>query len=69
MRLRFASAPTQPFKVRVYTVSGMLLTEQTVVPTNATDYSIVMADTPGLRVVQVYSEERGVTGSELIQFK
>lgn len=67
--LRFASAPTQPFKVRVYTVSGMLLTEQTVVPTNAKDYSIVMADTPGLRVVQVDSEERGVTGSELIQLK
>ena len=69
VRLQFDSAPNAPFTVRVYTVGGQLLNEQTFAPTTATSYSIAM-DKPqqGICVVQVVSSEKGVAGSELIRF-
>ncbi len=67
--LQFSSAPSEPFTVRIYTVGGQLLKEQTVVPTTATSYTIGMnKPQQGICVVQVDSSERGVEGSELIRF-
>ena len=67
IRLSFDKAPTQPFTVRVYALSGQLLDEQAVRPTATTDYLLPLSNTSGVCVVQVNSPEQGVTGSELIR--
>lgn len=67
--LSFANTPSQPFNVKVYTVSGQLVTEQTVVANNEREFSITTpAVSKGIYVVQVTSSEKGVTGSDLIRF-
>jgi subtilisin family serine protease len=67
IRLSFNQAPTKPFTVRVYAVSGQLLGEQVVRPTASTDYLLPLGHASGICVVQVNSPEQGVTGSELIR--
>ena len=67
IRLSFDKAPSQPFTVRVYSLSGQLLGEQAVRPTATTDYLLPLSNTSGVCVVQVNSPELGVTGSELIR--
>ena len=67
IRLSFDKAPSQPFTVRVYSLSGQLLGEQAVRPTATTDYVLPLSNAAGICVVQVNSTEQGVTGSELIR--
>ena len=67
IRLSFDKAPTQPFTVRVYALSGQLLCEQAIRPTASTDYLLPISKASGISVVQVNSSEQGVTGSELIR--
>lgn len=67
IRLSFDKAPSQPFTVRVYSLSGQLLGEQAVRPTAKTDYILPLSNASGVCVVQVNSPEQGVTGSELIR--
>ena len=67
IRLSFDKAPSQPFTVRVYSLSGQLLGEQAVRPTAKTDYILPLSNAAGICVVQVNSTEQGVTGSELIR--
>lgn len=68
LRLTFDAAPSEPFVVRVYTVSGQLLCEQTLHPTAATVYTVTLPQaSEGILVVQVNSAEQGVTGSELVR--
>lgn len=67
IRLSFAKAPTQPFTVRVYSLSGQFLGEHTVRPTATTDYLLPISNASGICVVQVNSPELGFTGSELIR--
>ena len=67
IRLMFDKAPTKPFTVRVYSLSGQLMHEQAVRPTLATDYVVPTAITTGIYAIQVNSPEAGVTGSELIR--
>ena len=67
IRLQFDQAPTQPFTVRIYTLSGQLLGEHSVRPTAATDYLLPLTGASGITVVQINSSEPGVTGSELIR--
>lgn len=67
IRLSFDKAPSQPFTVRVYSLSGQLLGEQAVRPTATTDYLLPLSNAAGICVVQVNSPEQGVTGSELIR--
>ena len=67
IRLQFDQAPTQPFTVRIYTLSGQLLGEHSVRPTAATDYLLPLTGASGITVVQVNSSEPGITGSELIR--
>ena len=67
IRLSFDKAPSQPFTVRVYSLSGQLLGEQAVRPTAKTDYVLPLSNASGICVVQVNSLEQGVTGSELIR--
>lgn len=67
--MSFANIPSQPFNVKVYTVSGQLVTEQTVVANGEREFSITTPVTSkGIYVVQVTSSEKGVTGSDLIRF-
>ena len=67
--LSFANVPSQPFNVKVYTVSGQLVTEQTVAASGDREFSIATpATSKGVYVVQVTSSEKGVTGSDLIRF-
>lgn len=66
--LSFDNAPSQPFSVRVYTVDGKMLAEQIVTAIGANRYSIATPATSGICVVQIDSNEKGVTGSELIRF-
>lgn len=67
--LGFDTAPTEPFHVRVYTLTGQLLTEQRFDPTSAMTYHVdIPKASSGVYVVQVNSMEVGVTGSELIRF-
>lgn len=67
IRLQFDQAPTQPFCVRIYTLSGQLLGEHSVRPTAVTDYLLPLTGASGITVVQVNSSEPGITGSELIR--
>lgn len=67
IRLSFDKAPTQPFTVRVYALSGQLLCEQAIHPTASTDYLLPISNASGIRVIQVNSHEQGVTGSALIR--
>jgi len=68
VQLSFNTAPQQSFRVRVYTVAGRLLAEQTLQP-GQTDYTVGIAQPlQGICVVQVDGTEQGVTGSELIRF-
>ena len=67
IRLSFDKAPSQPFTVRVYSLSGQLLGEQAVRPTAKTDYILPLSNASGVCVVQVNSPEQGITGSELIR--
>ena len=67
--LSFANVPSQSFNVKVYTVSGQLVTEQTVSANGEREFSIATPATgKGIYVVQVTSSEKGVTGSDLIRF-
>ena len=67
--LDFDTAPTEPFHVRVYTLTGQLLTEHRFNPTSAMTYYLdVPKVSSGVYVVQVNSMEAGITGSELIRF-
>lgn len=65
IRLLFDHAPTQPFTVRLYDLSGQLLAEHALRPA-ATDYFLPLTAS-GITVVQVNSSEPGITGSELIK--
>ena len=67
IRLSFDKAPLQPFTVRVYSLSGQLLSEQAVRPAATSDYVLPLAPASGISVVQVNSPEPGITGSELIR--
>lgn len=68
VQLSFNEAPQQSFRVRVYTVAGRLLAEQTLQP-GQSDYTVGIArPQQGICVVQVDGKEQGVTGSELIRF-
>ena len=67
IRLSFDKAPSQPFTVRVYALSGQLLGEQAVRPSSKTDYLLPLSNASGICVVQVNSPEQCVTGSELIR--
>ena len=67
IRLSFDKAPAQPFTVRVYTLSGQLLGEQVIRPTASTEYLLPIGHASGISVVQVNSQEQGVTGSALIR--
>jgi hypothetical protein len=67
--LSFTTAPTKPFTVRIYTAAGQLLAQHTITPTTTTAYNIPLTEArQGICVVQVDSNERGVSGSELIRF-
>lgn len=66
--LSFDNAPSQPFSVRVYTVDRKMIAEQIVTATGVNRYSIATPVTSGICVVQINSDEKGVTGSELIRF-
>jgi len=66
--LSFDNAPSQPFSVRVYTVDRKMIAEQIVTATGVNRYSIATPATSGICVVQINSDEKGVTGSELIRF-
>jgi hypothetical protein len=66
--LSFDNAPSQPFIVKVYTVDGKMIAEQIVTATGVNRYSIATPATSGICVVQINSDEKGVTGSELIRF-
>lgn len=66
--LSFDAAPTKPLAVRVYTVSGLLVREQTIAPTSTTYVLSIPQVRQGVYVVQVDSAEKGMTGSELIRF-
>lgn len=67
--LSFTTAPTKPFTVRIYSVAGQLLAQHTITPTTTTAYNIPLTEArQGICVVQVDSNERGVSGSELIRF-
>ena len=65
IRLQFDQAPTQPFTVRLYTLSGQLLGEHSVRPDGIGYFLPLTAS--GITVVQINSSEPGVTGSELIR--
>lgn len=67
IRLQFSHAPTKPFTVRLYALSGQLLGEHTLRPTAATDYLLPLTPAYAITVVQVNSPEPGITGSELIR--
>ena len=68
-RLTFDTPPTQTFNVSIYTVSGQLLSNQHIQPQGSTCYDVALPHQPrGTCVVQVNSNEKGVTGSELLQF-
>ena len=67
IRLSFDKAPAQPFTVRVYAMSGQLLGEQVIRPTASTEYLLPIGHASGISVVQVNSQEQGVTGSALIR--
>ena len=56
------------FSVRVYTVDGKMIAEQIVTATGANRYNIATPAAAGICVVQINSDEKGVTGSELIRF-
>ena len=67
--LSFANVPSQSFNVKVYTVSGQLLTEQTVAANGEREFSIATpATSKVIYVVQITSSEKGVTGSDIIRF-
>lgn len=66
--LSFDAIPAPPLTVRVYTVSGQLVTEQVIAPTSTTYLLSIPQVRQGVYVVQVDSAERGVAGSELIRF-
>ena len=69
IRLQFTHAPTQPFIVRIYSLSGQLLGEQTLRPEATTDYFLPIDAASGICAVQINSPEPGVTGSELIRIE
>ena len=69
VRLTFDTPPTKPFTVSVYSVAGLLLSEQRIQPDGSTNYEIFMPKRPnGICVVQLRSNEQGMTGSELLRF-
>ena len=74
VRLIFDTPPAQPFVVNVYSVSGMLLSNQHIQPDGSTRYDVVLPHRPrGICVVQVNStgtapQAARTTGSELIRF-
>lgn len=74
VRLTFDTPPAQPFVVNVYSVSGMLLSNQHIQPDGSTRYDVVLPHRPrGICVVQVNStgtdpQAARTTGSELIRF-
>ncbi len=69
VRLTFNQAPTKPLSVTVYSVSGTRICQQTVSPTGATSYIIAVPQAKsGAHIVQVNSQETGLTGSEVIRW-
>jgi len=65
--LQFNQAPTQPFTVYIYDLSGQLQARHTLIPTALTSYFLPLQDASGVRVIQIRSSEPGITGSELIR--
>ena len=69
VQLTFGTPPAKPFTVSVYSVSGLLLSERNIQPDGSTNYEIFLPKRPnGICVVQVRSNEQGITGSELLRF-
>lgn len=69
LSLQFNTAPVQPVSVKVYTVAGQLLMEQTLHPHGNTSFLLPVTNaSKGIYIVQVNSSEEGLTGSEMIRF-
>lgn len=67
--LQFNTAPVQPVSVKVYSVAGQLLMEQTLHPHGNTSFLLPVTNaSKGIYIVQVNSSEEGLTGSEMIRF-
>ena len=68
--LRFTEAPQHPFTVRVYSLAGRLLYEQTLQPSGTTSYRVrLAAASQGVVLVQVNGADAGATGSNLLRFQ
>ena len=65
--LQFGVAPRHPFTVSVYRVDGQCVATRQF-DAGALDYRLPLSTPRGLYVVDVRSDERGVTGSELLRF-
>ncbi len=69
VRLSFNQAPIKTLSVTVYSVSGTRLCQQTISPTGATTYTVTVPQAKsGAYIVQVNSQETGLTGSEIIRW-
>ncbi len=69
VRLTFNQAPTKALSVTVYSVSGAKLCQQTISPNGATTYTVAVPQArSGAHIVQVNSQEAGLTGSEVIRW-
>jgi len=69
LRLTFNQAPTKTLSVTVYSVSGAKLCQQTISPTGATSYTVAVPQArSGAHIVQVNSQETGLSGSEVIRW-
>ncbi len=68
--LSFNQAPREAVNVTVYSVSGMILCQQTLSPTGATSYTIDVPQAQnGAHIVRVNSHEAGLTGSGIISWQ
>ncbi len=68
VRLSFDQAPTKALNVTVYSLTGTKLSQQTVMPTGATTYTIEVPQAQrGAHIVRVNNQE-GLNGSEIIRW-
>lgn len=68
--LRFTSAPRHPFTVRIFTLGGQMISQQTLQPSGATSFDVALPhSSSGVVLVQVNSTEQGVTGSNILRFR
>lgn len=68
--LHFNQAPKKRIKVTIYNLSGNIISQQSISPTGSTTYTVKVPQAQsGMHIVRVDSQEKGLTGSEIINWQ